>query len=233
MNNNPGPLYSIDTPPPTVSGKLHIGHIFSYTQTDILARFQRMLGFSVFYPFGFDDNGLPTERYVEKKRDIRGHEMKRSDFIALCTQESLEAAEQFKELWQKIGLSADWHLLYSTISSSTRKISQQSFIELFNKGYTYRKQEPALYCTTCRTSVAQAELDDKEIPSFFNDIIFKDSDGNDLIIATTRPELLPACAAILFNPTDIRHTHLHGKQAIVPLFGQSVPLLPDDLVSIE
>jgi valyl-tRNA synthetase len=233
MENNPGPLYSIDTPPPTVSGTLHIGHIFSYTQTDIIARYKRMNGYSVFYPFGFDDNGLPTERYVEKKRNVRGHEMSRSEFIALCTQESHEAAEIFKKLWQKMGLSADWNETYSTISNDSRKISQESFIELFNKGYIYRKQEPALYCTTCRTSVAQAELDDLQVPSFFNDIIFKDSDGNDLIIATTRPELLPACVAVLYNPDDVRYTHLHGKKAIVPLFGQTVPLLPDDLVAID
>ncbi|HEX4068788.1 MAG TPA: class I tRNA ligase family protein, partial [Candidatus Babeliales bacterium] len=233
MENNPGPLYSIDTPPPTVSGTLHIGHIFSYTQTDIIARYKRLNGYSVFYPFGFDDNGLPTERYVEKKRNVRGHEMSRSEFIALCTQESHEAAETFKNLWQKMGLSADWSETYSTISDDVRKISQDSFIELFNKKYIYRKQEPALYCTTCRTSVAQAELDDKEESSFFNDIIFKDSDGNDLIIATTRPELLPACVAVLYNPDDVRYTHLHGKKAIVPLFGQTVPLLPDDLVAID
>jgi valyl-tRNA synthetase len=233
MENNPGKLYNIDTPPPTVSGTLHIGHIFSYTQTDIIARYKRMNGFSVFYPFGFDDNGLPTERYVEKKRNVRGHEMSRSEFIALCTQESHEAAEIFKNLWQKMGLSADWSETYSTISDDSRKISQESFIELFNKDYIYRKQEPALYCTTCRTSVAQAELDDQEQPSSFNDIIFKDSDGNDLIIATTRPELLPACVAVLYNPDDVRYTKLHGKKAIVPLFGQTVPLLPDDLVSID
>jgi len=233
MENNPGPLYSIDTPPPTVSGTLHIGHIFSYTQTDIIARYKRMTGHSVFYPFGFDDNGLPTERYVEKKRDVRGHEMSRSDFIALCIQESHAAADTFKKLWQKMGLSADWSETYSTISDDARKISQESFIELFNKDYIYRKQEPALYCTTCRTSVAQAELDDQEMSSSFNDIIFKDSDGNDLIIATTRPELLPACVAVLYNPDDIRYKHLHGKNAIVPLFGQSVPLLSDDLVAID
>ncbi|HLW73393.1 MAG TPA: valine--tRNA ligase [Candidatus Babeliales bacterium] len=233
MENNPGPLFSIDTPPPTVSGTLHIGHIFSYTQTDIIARYKRMNGYSVFYPFGFDDNGLPTERYVEKKRNVRGHEVSRSEFIALCIQESHEAADTFKKLWQKMGLSADWSETYSTISDDSRRISQASFIELFNKDYIYRKQEPALYCTTCRTSVAQAELDDQELASSFNDILFKDSDGNDLTIATTRPELLPACVAVLYNPADIRYTHLHGKKAIVPLFGQSVPLLPDELVSIE
>lgn len=233
MENNPGALFSIDTPPPTVSGTLHIGHIFSYTQTDIIARYKRMNGFSVFYPFGFDDNGLATERYVEKKRNVRGHEMSRSDFIALCLQESHDSAQTFKNLWQKMGLSADWKYTYSTISDQARKISQLSFIELYNKNYIYRKQEPALYCTTCRTTVAQAELDDLELPSLFNDIIFKDSNGNDLIIATTRPELLPACVAVLYNPTDMRYGHLKGKKAIVPLFGQSVPLLEDELVNPE
>lgn len=233
MENNPGQLFSIDTPPPTVSGTLHIGHIFSYTQTDIIARYKRMNGFSVFYPFGFDDNGLPTERYVEKKRNVRGHELSRSEFIRLCTQESHEAAEIFKKLWQRMGLSADLTSTYSTISDEVRKISQESFIELFKKNYIYRTQEPALYCTTCRTSVAQAELDDKELPSSFNDILFKDSDGNNLIIATTRPELLPACTAILYNPNDKRYTHLKGKKATVPLFGHTVPILEDELVSIE
>ena len=233
MENNPGKLFSIDTPPPTVSGTLHIGHIFSYTQTDIIARYKRMNGFSVFYPFGFDDNGLPTERYVEKKRGVRGHEMSRSDFIALCIEESVLAAETFKKLWQKMGLSADWNYVYSTISDQSRKISQESFLDLYKKNYIYRKQEPALYCTTCRTTVAQAELDDLELPSFFNDIVFKDSDGNDLIIATTRPELLPACVAVLYSPNDMRYGHLKGKQATVPLFGQTVPLLEDDLVNPE
>ncbi len=233
IENNPGALFSIDTPPPTVSGTLHIGHIFSYTQTDIIARYKRMNGFSVFYPFGFDDNGLPTERYVEKKRNVRGHEMSRSDFIALCIEESHNAADTFKTLWQKMGLSADWNYTYSTISDQARKISQESFIELYKKQYIYRKQEPALYCTTCRTTVAQAELDDQELPSSFNDIVFKDSDGNDLVIATTRPELLPACVAVLYNPSDMRYGHLYGKKAIVPLFGQSVPLLQDELVDPE
>lgn len=233
IENNAGPLFSIDTPPPTVSGTLHIGHIFSYTQTDIIARYKRMNGFSVFYPFGFDDNGLATERYVEKKRDIRGHEMLRSEFISICLEESHEAAKLFKKLWQKMGLSVDWNYVYSTISDQARKISQESFIELYQKKYIYRKQEPALYCTTCRTTVAQAELDDVEIPSFFNDIVFKDLQGNDLIIATTRPELLPACVAVLYSPYDMRYGHLKGKKAIVPLFGQTVPLLEDDLVDPE
>ncbi|MGB8367601.1 MAG: valine--tRNA ligase [Candidatus Babeliales bacterium] len=233
MNNNPGQLYSIDTPPPTVSGKLHIGHIFSYTQTDIIARYKRMNGFSVYYPFGFDDNGLPTERYVEKKKKIRASQMLRSAFIKLCIDESKQAAEQFKELWQRLGLSVDWNYLYSTISDSTRKLSQESFLELYKKGYIYRRDEPALYCTTCRTSVSQAELDDKELPSVFNSIIFKDEKGNDLVIGTTRPELLPSCIALVFNPTDERYQHLIGTKAAVPLFNVKVPILQDELVDKE
>ena len=167
-------IYSIDTPPPTVSGALHIGHIFSYTQTDILARYKRMSGFSVFYPFGFDDNGLATERFVEKKRDVNAHSMKRSEFIELCLTETHEVEKDFKKLWQNMGLSVDWNFCYSTISDVSRKISQESFIRLYQKGFIYRKHEPALYCTTCRTTVAQADLDDSEKPSLFNDIVFKD-----------------------------------------------------------
>jgi valyl-tRNA synthetase len=227
---NPGPLYSIDTPPPTVSGALHIGHIFSYTQTDIIARFKRMSGFSVWYPFGFDDNGLPTERFVEKKRGISAHTMTRSAFIALCLEETHMVELQFKELWQRMGLSVDWDMCYSTISPSVRKISQESFIRLFNKGFIYRSYEPALYCPTCHTSVAQAELDDAQKPSQFNTIVFKASDGSDLLIATTRPELLPACVAVFYHPSDIRYQHLKGLKAKVPLFDIEVPILTDDHV---
>ena len=214
-----GPVWSIDTPPPTVSGSLHIGHIFSYTQTDIIARYKRMSGFSVFYPFGFDDNGLPTERYIEKKTGHNAHELGRSRFIELCLQETHAAEQQFKELWQRMGLSVDWDACYSTIAASTRLVSQASFIELVKKGYIYRRYEPALYCTTCRTSVAQAELDDITVATTFNDIVFKDEQGNDLIISTTRPELLPSCVALFYNPADTRYKHLQGKQAIVPIFG--------------
>ncbi|HEB41676.1 MAG TPA: hypothetical protein ENI08_01480 [Candidatus Dependentiae bacterium] len=233
MVHNPGPLYSIDTPPPTISGKLHIGHIFSYAQTDIIARYKRMNGFSVFYPFGFDDNGLPTERYVEKKKKVRAYQMSRSAFIQLCIDESKQAAQQFKDLWQRLGLSVDWDYLYSTIADSTRKLSQESFIELYKKGYIYRRNEPALYCTTCRTSVSQAELDDKELPSLFNTIIFKDEKGNDLVIGTTRPELLPSCVALLFNPDDERYQHLLGTKATVPLFNAEVLIMQDELVDSE
>ena len=233
LENNPGQLYSIDTPPPTVSGNLHIGHIFSYTQTDIIARYKRMHGFSVFYPFGFDDNGLPTERYVEKKRKIKAHQIGRSDFINICLEETALAAEMFKSLWQTIGLSADWDHTYSTISDASRKISQESFLRLLQKGYLYRTNEPALYCTHCRTSVAQAELDDSEKASTFNDIIFKDAHKNNLVIGTTRPELLGSCVALFYHPTDNRYTHLQNQHAAVPLFGHTVPIFADESVDPE
>jgi len=227
------PLYSIDTPPPTVSGSLHIGHVFSYTQTDIIARFKRFDGFGVFYPFGFDDNGLPTERFVEKKNNVKAHNLKRSEFISLCLKETIEVEKQFEQLWQSLGLSADFSKPYSTISATTQKLSQESFIYLFQKGHIYRKNEPALYCTTCHTSVAQAELDDAQKESFFNDIAFTGPNGEKLIIGTTRPELLPACVALLYNPQDSRYAHLKGKQATVPLFGYQVPIISDELVDPE
>ena len=227
------PLFSIDTPPPTVSGSLHIGHIFSYTQTDIIARYKRMNGFNVFYPFGFDDNGLPTERFVEKKRGITAQSLSRSEFINVCLQETAQVEEQFISLWQRMGLSVDWKKCYSTIGETSRRISQASFIELYKKGYVYRKDEPALYCTMCQTSVAQAELDDHEEASVFYDLKFAAADGNPLIIATTRPELLSSCVAIFYNPNDARYQHLKGSSATVPLFNNSVPLLADEQVMMD
>jgi valyl-tRNA synthetase len=230
LEKHPGPLYSVDTPPPTVSGSLHIGHLFSYTQTDILARYKRMNGFSVYYTLGFDDNGLPTERYVEKKNNVRAHKIGRSAFITLCLQETEHAEKQFQALWQHMGLSVDWDFCYSTISPRARKISQESFIRLFKKKLIYRKYEPALYCTTCRTSVAQAELDDVEKASVFNTIVFHLEDGTPLFIGTTRPELLSSCVALLYNPHDERYTKLHGKFAIVPIFGNKIQIFADEQV---
>lgn len=224
------PRFSIDTPPPTVSGSLHIGHIFSYTQTDIIARYKRMSGHAVFYPFGFDDNGLPTERFVEKKRSIVAHNLKRSEFIDLCLQETHVVEEQFKDLWQRVGLSVNWDHCYSTISPLARKISQESFIRLYKKGFVYRKNEPALYCTVCRTSVAQAELDDALKPSHFTTITFTGHDNKPLLIATTRPELLSACVALFYHPSDARYAHLAGTKARVPLYGFEVPVLADETV---
>jgi len=231
--NKKGDPYTIDTPPPTISGKLHIGHIFSYTQTDIIARYKRMSGFTVFYPFGFDDNGLPTERYVEKKYKIRPHEVGRVAFNQECLKATKEVSQEFKSLWQQMGLSAYWDQVYSTISDSVLKISQESFLRLLKKDFVYRDNEPALYCVTCRTTVAQAELDDSELPSVFYDINFADEQGNALSISTTRPELLGSCVALFYAPGDKRYMHLEGKKAEIPLFGKSVPILSDDQVNPE
>ena len=231
--NNPGKSFTIDTPPPTASGTLHIGHVFSYTQTDILARYKRMNGFSVVYPFGVDGNGRATEKYVEKKREIRKHTMPRSEFVKICLEETELMGQSFKNLWTNLGFSIDWDLFYSTISPRVQEIAQESFIELFKKGYIYRKADPALYCPTCRTSVAQAELDDAQIESVFNDIVFKDNKGNEFIVGTTRPEMLPACVALLYNPEDKRYTHLKDTAVSVPVFGFEVPVIVDEAVAID
>jgi valyl-tRNA synthetase len=179
---------------------------------------------------GFDDNGLATERFVEKKCQTKAHLMKRSEFIALCLKESFLVEKDFETLWKTLGLSVDWSKIYTTISSDVRAISQYSFIELFKKGYAYRMQEPALYCTTCRTSVAQAEVDNIEVTTHFSDIEFNAPDGSPLIIATTRPELLPACVALFYHPDDARYKHLAGKTAQVPVFKHQVPILSDEKV---
>lgn len=225
-----GSVFSIDTPPPTVSGSLHIGHIFSYTQTDIIARYRRMTGKNVFYPFGFDDNGLATERFVEKKNKVTGYSMPRSEFIQLCLNQSNQSQQEFRALWQRMGISADWSKTYSSISERAQKISQASFLDLYEKGFIYRKEEPALYCISCFTSVAQAELDDVETSAQFNDVAFKTTDGIELVIATTRPELLPSCVALFFHPEDERYKNLKDTKAIVPIFGHEVPILADELV---
>ncbi|MBX9831385.1 valine--tRNA ligase [Candidatus Babeliales bacterium] len=227
------PVYSIDTPPPTVSGTLHIGHVFSYTHADLVARYKRMQGYNVFYPMGFDDNGLPTERFVEKKNKTKAHLMKRSEFIALCLKETADVEKLFEGLWRAMGLSVDWTKVYSTISDDVRKVSQYSFIDLYNKNLVYRRQEPSLYCTTCQTSVAQAEIDNAEVSTTFNDIAFEAEDGQVLTIATTRPELLPACVAVFYHPADVRYQKLAGTHAITPIFGKRVPIIADDQVDPE
>lgn len=226
-------LYTIDTPPPTVSGSLHIGHIFSYTQTDIIARYKRMTGHNVFYPFGFDCNGLATERFVEKKHNTNVSKIGREKFINLCLSTTEEMKIKFVQLWQTIGLSAELEHTYSTIAPDVQKIAQESFIQLVQKDFAYIKNEPALYCTQCRTTVAQAELDDLEQATTFHDISFTTTDNEKIIIATTRPELLPSCVAVLFHPSDNRYQHLTGKHCTVPLFGQNVPLLADEAVIPE
>jgi len=226
-NDTQKPIYSIDTPPPTVSGNLHIGHVFSYTHTDFLARFRRMRGYNVFYPMGFDDNGLPTERYVEKKHKTKAHLLGRSAFIKLCLEEVKESHKAFEALWRQLGLSIDWKYTYSTISDHARRVAQENFLSLLAQGNVYRTATPALYCTTCQTSVAQAELDSLECKTSFNTILFTDKAGTPFPVATTRPELLPAVVAVLFHPDDTRYAHLAGQTLSSPFFNTSVPCIAD------
>ncbi|MFN8671208.1 MAG: valine--tRNA ligase [Candidatus Sericytochromatia bacterium] len=226
------PTYSIDTPPPTVSGRIHIGHIFSYTQAEVIARFKRMQGYNVFYPFGFDDNGLPTERLVEKEIGKKASDMPRKEFINTCLDITEKYRQEFKKLWQSVGISADWDLEYSTISEYSRKISQKSFLELYKKGFIIKKTAPALWDTEVQTSIAQAEIEDKEFDSFFHDLKFTLENGEDLVIATTRPELLPACTAVFVNPDDDRFKHLVGKNVTTPL-GKTVKIMTDDKVAVD
>jgi len=225
--------FVVDTPPPTVSGQLHMGHIFSYTQADFIVRFQRMMGKNIFYPIGFDDNGLPTERLVEKQRKVRANQMDRAEFIKICEEVVESEEEKFRQLFNDIALSVDWSLEYQTISPKSRKISQMSFLDLVKKGEVYRESQPILWDPVDQTALSQADIEDKYHDSFMNNIIFKTTDGEEMHIATTRPELLPGCVAVFYNPTDARYTKLKGKSAITPLFGVTVPILESETVSID
>ena len=222
-----GKIFSIDTPPPTLSGDMHLGHAFSYTHEDIIARYHRLRGRNVLYPFGTDDNGLATEQLVERKNQVRIFDLRRKDFIKLCQKTIKALTPEFVQDWKDIGISCDFGLNYSTISRDVQKLSQYFFLELFKKKRVYRKEAPILWCPKCQTSIAQAELEDKELKSDFNEIIFKLEEGGEIIVATTRPELLPSCVAIFIHPTDKRYRNLAGKIAIVPLFGQKVKILKD------
>lgn len=228
-----GEVFSIDTPPATVSGNLHLGHVYSYSHPDFIARFQRMNGKRVFYPMGYDDNGLPTERLVEKRLGIYAREVGRTAFIKKCLEVSEQAEKDYQALWQRLGLSIDWRRTYRTIDAASRRTSQLSFIELFRKGLVYRKEAPAIWCPECQTAIAQAELNDMGRQSEFYTLSFQLDDGSDLPIATTRPELLPACVAVFVHPDDPRWSTLSGRQVRVPLFGQSVPVLTDPQASPE
>ncbi|MBS9530116.1 valine--tRNA ligase [Wolbachia endosymbiont of Rhagoletis cerasi] len=225
--------FTIDTPPPTISGKLHIGHIFSYCHTDFIARFQRMLGKDVFYPIGFDDNGLPTERLVEQTYKTRAKEVGREKFIEMCHEVIEKSKQEFKELFKSVGISYDWDLEYHTISKETVTLSQMSFIDLYNKGYAYRKMQPILWDPVDKTAIAQAEIEDKVFESSLNTIVFSTQENEQINIATTRPELLPACVAVFCHPEDARYTHLIGKTAIVPITKEKVPIIADDKVKID
>jgi valyl-tRNA synthetase len=250
-------VYSIDTPPPTASGSLHIGHVFSYTHTDLKARFERMRGKHVFYPMGWDDNGLPTERRVQNYYGVRcdpslpydpdftppfeggdGKSSKAADqlpisrrnFIELCDQLTVQDEQQFEELFRTLGLSVDWTQSYRTIDATSRASAQRAFLRNLERGEAYQADAPTLWDVTFRTAVAQAELEDKEMPGAYHGLAFHKSDGSgDVVIQTTRPELLPACVALVAHPDDERFQHLFGTTVRSPLFDVEVPVLAHHL----
>ena len=245
-------VYSIDTPPPTVSGHLHVGHVFSYTHTDIIARFKRMQGFDVFYPMGWDDNGLPTERRVQNYYGVRvdtslkydpdfkppfeGTDGKkinakdqvpvsRKNFIELCERLTKEDEKQFEELWRSLGLSIDWSQTYHTIGEHPQRVAQKAFLRNLARGEAYQKDAPGLWDVTFQTAVAQAELESREYPGFYHKIAFRFEDGTPIYIETTRPELLAACGALIANPDDDRYKQYFGQYVYSPLFKVKVPIL--------
>lgn len=217
-------VYAIDTPPPTVSGELHMGSVFGYVQTDIIARFQRMRGKTVFYPMGWDDNGLPTERRVQNYYGVRSSAMPRNEFIELCHKLTALDERSFEEVFRTIGLSVDWSLLYTTIGDKARAVSQQAFLDALERGDAYRAHAPTMWDTTFQTAVAQAELEDRERPSAYHTLHF-----GQIVIKTTRPELLPACVALVAHPSDARYQRLFGASVTVPVFGHDVPILAHPL----
>ena len=226
--------FVVDTPPPTVSGLLHMGHVFSYVQADFVARYRRMKGENVFYPMGFDDNGLPTERLVEKVKKIRAHAMPREEFIAVCEQVSEDARKEFRSLFTSVALSVDWRQEYHTISRESRALSQMSFIDLLEKQQAYRRLQPMFWDVIDRTAIAQAETEDKELSSHFCDVAFTVQETDErVVIGTTRPELIGACVSVFYHPDDERYAHLAGKHAVTALFGAIVPFIADDAVKID
>ena len=200
----------------------------------MIARYKRLRGYNVFYPFGFDDNGLPSERLVEKEQKKKAHEIGRESFSKLCYETTNKYEEEFQDLFSKLGVSTDWSMCYKTVSSSTIKISQNSFLDLIEKGHCYHKESPALWCNECLTSIAQAELETKTIKTTFNYVNFKTVEDNEVFtIATTRPELLPAIVCVFVNPDDDKNNHLIGKTAHIPVIDVNVPIIGDEKVAID
>ncbi|TAJ47224.1 MAG: valine--tRNA ligase [Herbiconiux sp.] len=253
-------VYSIDTPPPTASGSLHIGHVFSYTHTDVIARYQRMAGKRVFYPIGWDDNGLPTERRVQNYYGVRcdpslpydpdftppfeGGDNKsskaadqipisRRNFIELCEILTVEDEKQFETLWRDLGLSVDWTQTYRTISRESQAASQLAFLRNIERGEAYQAMAPTLWDVTFRTAVAQAELEDKEQPGAYHRLEFHKPDGSPVFIETTRPELLAACVALVAHPDDERYKPLFGTTVTTPVFGVEVPVVAHHLAQAD
>jgi valyl-tRNA synthetase len=243
-------VYSIDTPPPTVSGSLHVGHLFSYTHTDVIARYKRMRGFEVFYPMGWDDNGVPTERRVQnyfgvgcdpslpydpsfRPPESPGKDpvhVSRPNFVELCERLTSEDEKAFEELWRTLGLSVDWSRTYQTIDRGSRRTSQLGFLHLVRKGLCYHTVAPTLWDVDFRMAVSQAELEDREMPGAYHRLRFALADGRgELEIDTTRPELLPACVALVAHPDDHRYKGLFGSHAVTPLFGVEVPVVAHHL----